>query len=160
MMFAAKDLHVVRPPGDATWRMKQSEAQAEMSALVARNLSGQNLSMGYGSAVTDYRSDLRYALPAAGDQYFFDENAVVEGVKAGFPIPAEVSERILGCEDIWVIPHGEVPFSAARTGVLPITSTPYIFPDNLRLGFVATHAVFEQGQVYDLWKCTGAASSR
>jgi hypothetical protein len=123
-----------------------------MKAIIAQHFSA-NLAMGYGSTVTDYRSDLRYRLPMAGNEYFFDENAVVEGIKAGFPVPAAVSKRITGCQDIWIIPHGQVPFSSGKSEILPATGSPYVFPDQIRLGFLRTHIRFEQGRVYDLWKC-------
>jgi hypothetical protein len=64
-----------------------------------------------------------------------------------------VIDRILGCRDIWIIPHDEIPFSSTRRGILPIHGIPYLFPDALRSGFVKTHSPFERGQVYDLWKC-------
>ena len=151
--FAAKDYRVVRPRGDREFRVREGVAQNELEGLSRRSFAGQSLTMGYGAAVTDYRTDLRYELTLAGRGYFFDENSVVEGIKAGFPVPEHVAERILGCQDIWVIPHDEAPFSSVRFGVLPEAASPYIFPDDIRLGFAKAHVRFEQGAVYDLWTC-------
>jgi len=151
--FAAKDYRVVRPRGDREFRVKEGVAQSELEGLSRRPFGGQSLTMGYGAAVTDYRTDLRYELVLANRGYFFDENSVVEGIKAGFPVPERVTERILGCQDVWVIPHDEAPFSSVRLGVLPTAASPYIFPDEIRLGFAKTHVRFEQGAVYDLWTC-------
>ena len=153
MYFSARAIAVVRPTGGSEWRTTESSAQRSVESIIARSSPGENLSMGYGRQVTDYRTDLRFELPLANQDYFFDENSVVEGVKAGFPIPAGVLHRILGCRDTWIIPHGEAPFSAVRIGVLPVTTTAYIFPDELRLHFADSHMLFQQGDVFDIWKC-------
>ena len=151
--FAAKDYHVVRPRGDREFGVREGIAQNELEGLSRRSFGEQSLTMGYGAAVTDYRTDLRYELTLAGRGYFLDENSVVEGIKARFPVPERVTERILGCQDVWVIPHDEAPFSSVRFGVLPAAASPYVFPDEIRLGFAKTHVRFEQGAVYDLWTC-------
>jgi hypothetical protein len=158
--FAAKDYRVVRPRGDREFRVREEVAQSELEGLSRRSFAGQSLTMGYGAAVTDYRTDLRYELVLANRGYFFDENSVVEGIKAGFTVPERVTERILGCQDVWVIPHDEAPFSSVRFGVLPVTASPYIFSDEIRLGFAKTHVRFEQGAVYDLWTCGSNVPAR
>jgi len=157
MYFAMHDIRVVRPHADGTWRIKERTAQQALDGILSQSFPDRNLVMGYGTAVTDYRTDLRYELPLFGQDYYFDENSVVEGIKAGFPVPPRVTSRVLGCGSIWIIPHGEVPFSSIRTGVLPVTTTAYIFPDELRLHFSDEHVVFEQGGVFDLWKCSSGA---
>jgi hypothetical protein len=154
MYVAINDLRRVLPAVQAPWRAQVISADTALIAILRRPFPHHNLQMGYGAAVTDYRTDLRFEVPLAREQYFFDENAVVEGEKAGFKMPASVVDRILGCEDVWIIPHGQAPFSATRVGLLPVTGDPFLFPDALRSGFIKTHAVFESGPIYDLWACT------
>jgi len=153
LYFTVRDFRVVRPLGEAMLREKETMAESELGRVILFSGTGKNLSMGYGSDVADYRSDLRYELPMSGQDYFFDENEVIEGIKEGYPMPQKVLQRMLGCEDIWIVPHGEIPFSSGRSGILPVSTTEYIFPDALRLGFSKTHVRVEQGTVYDLWKC-------
>ena len=153
LYFTVCDFRVVRPAGEAALRGKEVMAESELERIILVSGGGKNLSMSYGSDLADYRSDLRYELPLAHQDYFFDENEVVEGIKEGYPIPEKVVQRMLGCEDVWVVPHGEIPFSSVRSGILPVSTTEYIFPDALRLGFSGTHVRFEQGDFYDLWKC-------
>jgi hypothetical protein len=157
MYFGIVDFRVVLGVAQAPWRAKVSSADDALIAILRRPFPHHNLQMGYGATVTDYRTDLRFELPLAHQQYFFDENAVVENEKARFKMPANVVDRILGCEDVWIIPHGEAPFSATRVGLLPATGDPFLFPDALRSGFIKTHAVFEHGTLYDLWTCTADA---
>ena len=153
LYFTVHDFRVVRPLGEAALREKEVMAESELERIILLNGADKNLSMGYGSDVADYRSDFRYELPPAHQDYFFDENEVIEGIKEGYPIPQKVVQRMLSCEDIWIIPHGEIPFSSVRSGILPVSTTEYIFPDALRLGFSDTHVRVEQGSLYDLWKC-------
>jgi len=158
MFFAVRDVRAVRPAGNDAWRTKELTAQQALDRIMQKYSSNHNLEMGPGVTVTDYRTDLRFELPLAGQEYFFDENGVVEGIKSNFSIPSNVTSRILGCGSIWIIPHGEAPFSSVRGGVLPITTTTFIFPDEIRLHFGDTHTVFERGNVYDLWKCSADAA--
>jgi hypothetical protein len=155
----AHDFRAVRPKGDREWRQKEDAAQRALNTILLENAGRHNLAMGEGAVVTDYRTDLRFELPLAGQDYFFDENALIEGIRSGYPTPQNVIDRVNGCGSIWIFPHGEAPFSSTRVGVLPITTTPFIFPDAMRLHFGDRHAVFQQGPVYDLWKCPTDASS-
>ncbi len=86
--------------------------------------------------------------------------SAAEGVKEGESLSPAVLDRILGCEDDWLIPHGESPFSITRNEVLPASEVPYLFPDSLREGFLSTHVLANQGEVYDLWECKADAVRR
>jgi hypothetical protein len=156
LYFAEKDVRIFRPIATSFWKDKEVSAFVELQHIV-NSPHAKNLSMGYGSDVTDYRTNLRYILPLARQEYFFDENEVVESIKEKLPVPANVLARVLGCEDEWLVPHGEVPFSALRAGVLPPGNSPFMFPAELRNGFVPTHLLLEQGQFYDRWGCSAAA---
>jgi hypothetical protein len=153
LRYGFRDIRIIYPHGQAQQRVAERAAENAIDTLAHRPLSGHNLAMGYGAAVTDYRTNLRFELSLKGQEYFFDENAIVEAIKEGLPIPTGVVQRILGCNDIWLIPHGDVPFSTLRTGVLPMTVTPYLFPDIIRLHFTESHILLESGQIYDLWSC-------
>jgi hypothetical protein len=150
--FARVDVKVLRPLMASAWKAKERAAKVSLEEIVAAH-RGKNLAMGYGSNLNDDRTNLRYVLPLAGKDYFFDENEVVEGIKERKPVPANVVARVLGCEDDWLIPHGEVPFSTLRDGALPETTTRYVFADDLREGFVKTHVMVVAGSYYDLWVC-------
>jgi hypothetical protein len=154
LRYGFRDIRVVHPPGQAQQRMAERAAEDAIDLLHRRSPSSHNLVMGYGADSADYRSNLRFELPLEKQDYFFDVNAVVEGIKEGVAIPQSVVQRILGCRDIWLIPHGQVPFSTLRTGVLPVTNTLYLFPDSIRLHFMQTHTLLESGEIYDLWSCT------
>jgi hypothetical protein len=159
LYWGLADMNILRPLAATQWKANESSADAELKQIVSAP-HRKNLSMGYGSDITEARTNLRFELPLARQDYFFDENEVIEGIKEGQTLPSNVANRILGCSDIWVIPHGEIPFSAMRANVLPATITPYIFPDFLRENFLATHAVYEQGSNYDLWDCTADAAKQ
>ncbi len=137
--------------GGARQRAQQPLAEDEMDRL--SGLYPGNLAMAYGSIAPDDRSNLRFELPLHGEDYFFDENAVVEATKEALAVPDRVAARVVGCSAVWLVPHGEVPFSTTRTGVLRDTSKPYLFPDSIRLGFLRTHTLKDAGPVYDIWTC-------
>jgi hypothetical protein len=159
LAFGFHDLfRVIHQPGQAQQRAAEHAAENAINTLAHRRTLGRNLAMGYGSLVQDYRTDLRFELSLNEQEYFFDENALVETIKEGLPMPPGVVQRILGCNDIWLIPHGDIPFSTLRTGVLPMTVTPYLFPDIIRLHFAESHTLLESGQIYDLWSCPFAAA--
>jgi hypothetical protein len=164
-----RDLRLMHSSSVNRDRLAQKQAEAEMDALVRRfagvstDASGSapgrasaatNLAMGYGTwASGDRLTDLRFELADDGEQYFFDENAEIEGIKARLALPAGLLQRILGCQDVWLIPHGQAPFSTLRYGVLPDGQTPFLFPDSIRLHFADAHILLESGPSYDLWGC-------
>lgn len=150
--YALRTLISMHVESFATGNERQRSAEAEMRSAM-KNYPGKNVSMGYGSILADDGSSLRFELPLAGQQYFFDANAVVEGLKENVAIPAGVVSRVNGCSDVWLIPHGEVPFSTSLKDVLPVTGFQYLFPDTIRLGFPATHRLANTGVMYDIWTC-------
>jgi hypothetical protein len=150
--FAAKDANVIVPLMQPAWKSPEAVALSELQRI-ARQPHAMNISMGYGGDVTDYRTNLRYVLPLAGQEYFFDENEVVEGIKEREPLPGEVLTRVLSCGDVWLVPHGDAPFSALRARIMPPGNSPYIFPKGLREGFVQTHRLVREGLVFDEWAC-------
>jgi hypothetical protein len=157
LRYGFRDIRIVHAQDQAQQRVAQRAALNAIDTLTSRSFSGHNLAMGYGTDSGDYRSSLRFELSLERQEYFFDENAFIEGFKEGLPIPASVVQRILGCKDIWLIPHGDVPFSTLKAGVLPIVDTPYLFPDMIRLHFTQSHTLLESGDIYDLWGCSYAA---
>jgi hypothetical protein len=152
LRYATRDLAVVHPPGLAEAAARQRVAEAEIDLLLHR-FPTRNLAMGYGTYADDYRSNLSFLLPLKGEQLFMDENGFMQATFDGVPVPPGLVERVLGCTDLWLIPHGEVPFSTQRPGAWPGNPTPFLFPDSIRLHFVQTHALLEQGRAYDLWGC-------
>lgn len=154
--YGIRSLKVLYAHREVQQRIAERAAENAIDALTDQAIPEQNLVMGYGKDPGDYRSDLRFELLLRGQQDFFDENAVVEGTKEGVPIPQSVVQRILGCQDVWMVPHGDVPFSTLRTGVLPMSPTPYLFPDSIRLGFPRSHVLLKKGDIYDLWGCPPA----
>lgn len=149
-----RDFKIVRPVGEAQQRADERAAEDAIDALVHNEaFSGRSLVMGYGANAVDYRTNLRFMLPQRGQGYFFDENSIVEITKERRPMPTGVVQRILGCRDVWLIPHGDAPFSTARTMLLPTTDSPFLFPDSIRLHFTDSHTLLQRGEIYDLWSC-------
>lgn len=153
LRYGFRDLRLIHVQGESHQRAAERAAENAIDALTDRMAPGSNLAMGYGLNSVDYRSDLRFELSLRGQDDFFDEEAMVGAMFEGISIPKGVINRILGCQDLWMVPHGEVPFSTLKLGISPMSPTPYFFPDGIRLGFPKTHVLLEQGAIYDLWGC-------
>jgi hypothetical protein len=147
-----RDLRIVHPAGERQQRNLESAAQEEIAGRIAQ-FPGQNIAMGYGRMADDPRSSERFELALAGENYFLDESALVESIKERLPMPPALQQRILGCEDLWLIPHAEPPFATLRGGDMPNDGTPFLFPDPIRTGFPLTHALLATGNSYDVWGC-------
>jgi|GEM_PF-2270180 len=132
----------------------QENAEEEMISILQRQMKWKkNITMAYGKNLNDYRSNLRFELVQAGQKYFFDGNEVIITYQEHLQLPDPVINRILSCEDLWLVPHGEEPFSSSRHGLLDDSTTPYVFPDEVRLQFMVKHNILVNGQNYDLWGC-------
>lgn len=153
-----RDMRIIHPSDISLERAKEGARSAELDRIL-RQYSGRNVAMGYGADAGSAQSADRYKLALAGQTYFIDENAVVESVRAGDPIASALVQRIVGCQDVWLIPHGSEPFATLREGVFPNDGTPYLFPAALRLGFQETHLRAAEGDNYDVWICPRSAAT-
>ncbi|GGA78412.1 hypothetical protein GCM10011507_32040 [Edaphobacter acidisoli] len=151
--YGFRDFRNVHRKDQAEQRAEEIAAGDAIDRITAHPLLGRNIEMGYGESADDYRSDLRFMLPLRGQDDFFDANAVFEAAREGLAVPSNVVERILGCQDIWLVPHGEVPFSTLLPAALPASTSPFLFPDSIRLGFSQSHVLLKSGPIYDQWGC-------
>jgi hypothetical protein len=147
-----RDLGILHPAGESLQRTFEAAAPIEIAAWINR-FPGRNIAMGYGTQADDPRSSQRFRLALAGEGYFLDENALVESLKDRLPFSLELKQRILGCHDIWLIPHTEKPFATLQGGGIPNDTTPFLFPDDIRNGFSSTHVLLASGDSYDAWGC-------
>jgi hypothetical protein len=152
--YAVRDFRVVVPRGESNEVASQRAAEHDLIAIL-RRYPNRNIAMGYGTYADDYRSNLRFLLPLHGEMVFLDENGIVEHSFDRLPLPPALVTRILGCKDIWLIPHGETPFSTQFPGASPGYSAPPLFPDSIRLHFSEMHSLVESGRYYDVWGCNG-----
>jgi hypothetical protein len=135
----------------ATTVRRDREAEAELRELTVRYPQGR-LTMGYVTDATDERTSESYLLVLRGQEYVVDVNAAAEEAKARVPMAPALVQRIHGCEDLWLIPHGGVPFSTQPVQPLPWTRNG-IFPAGLETDFAQNHHVVQEGQYLDVWGC-------
>lgn len=152
LRFGYRDLRIVHAKDIAVQRSREDSAQVEIHSLIAHN-PGRNLAMGYGTDASDPLTSERFMLPLLGEDYFLDENALVESLKAGRAMAPSVVQRVLSCNDLWLIPRGEVPFGTLRRGVLANGDSLYLFPDEVRVRFPQQHQRLASGNSYDVWGC-------
>lgn len=152
LFFCAQDVHLLRPLDSRAFRTSEFADVVELQQDVAAD-HARTLVMGSGSNLDDERTNLRYELPLAGERYIFDENEVVEARKESLGVPSATIAQIRACAEDWLIPHGDAPFSAIRSGLVPGDSSAPMFPDDLRAAFLANYSLLRQGTAYDLWGC-------
>lgn len=152
MRYGLRALSAMQVETFASRGERQRIAEAEIRSAL-KSFPKQNVSMGFGSVLAEAGSSLRFELPLADQNYFFDPNAVIEGLKERVEVPPSVVNRVNSCSDVWLIPHNEVPFSTSLKDLLPVTHSQYLFPDTVRLGFPDSHSLSKPGLVYDIWVC-------
>ncbi|MEO6922429.1 MAG: glycosyltransferase family 87 protein, partial [Bryocella sp.] len=159
LLWGATDMKMLCPLLSQSFRRAEVVDAIELRQDVTSD-HGRNVVMGYGNNLNDERTNLRYRLILAGERYDFDENEVVEAQKASVKIPAAALLRIQRCDDDWILPHGDTPFSAIKDWLVPGDNFEPMFPAALRSSFSETYTLAKAGTAYDLWSCRANLSKK
>lgn len=132
------------------WSTRGRAALQEIAQLQQR-FAPETLAIGPGDDFRDPRTFYAYEPVFHGQPYLVSGAAVRDLQFGGVPIPESTVQMLQRCDTrVWLIPRGEIPFSAPNTYYE--TSHP-AFDQNFRDSFFANYRLAESHAEYDVWTC-------